>query len=161
YLWNQLGALWLFAAAFLLALVEARTLREVGYGVLTVALTVYNTASYAAAFGLEDAATIFVPRAFTKDGRAATAPLIRRLLLARAICLLIIGPAFYWGPPALARMLTAYSWPGAGFLAKTLRDMQFETLGLPLAIYVAGAGLVSMLASIFTALLRTRLTLAV
>src|SRR5262245_17763115 len=97
YRWNQLGALWLFAAAFLLALAETRTLGEVRYGVLTVALTVYNTATYAAAFGLEDAATIFVPRAFTRDGRGTTAMLIRRLLIARAICLLVICTVFYWG----------------------------------------------------------------
>jgi O-antigen/teichoic acid export membrane protein len=161
YLWNQLGAFWLFAAAFLLALVEARTLGEVRYGVLTVALTAYNTATYAAAFGLEDAATVFVPRTLTKIGRAATSTLIRRLLIARVICLLIICVAFYWGIPALSQLLTTQGLPGARFLSGQLATLEFDSLALPLVVYVAGAGIWSMLASIFTAVLRTRLTLAV
>ncbi|HKB47188.1 MAG TPA: hypothetical protein VKC57_05790, partial [Ktedonobacterales bacterium] len=117
YLWNQLGSLWLFVASFLLTTIAARTLGTDHYGIFAIALTFFNTAVYAAAFGLEDAATIFVPRTFAQRGRAATGALLRRLLVARGLAALAVCAAIYWAEPSLVAWLSRFSLPGGGSLA--------------------------------------------
>ena len=122
YLWNQLGSLWIFAASFALSLIATRSLGDANYGIFAVALTFFNTAVYAAAFGLEDAATVFVPRTLAERGRAATATLLRRILLTRAVAVLVICGVLYFLSPELMRLAPRPDVPwlppvGAGELA--------------------------------------------
>jgi O-antigen/teichoic acid export membrane protein len=161
YLWNQLGSLWLFLASFLLTTIAARTLGTERYGIFAVALTFFNTAVYAAAFGLEDAATVFVPRTFAQQSRAATGALLRRLLVARGLAALAVCATLYWAEPSLVAWLDRLSLPGGASLADAVRIPDFAALALPLVVYVAGSAMMNLLAALFTALLRTRLTLAV
>lgn len=161
YLWNQLGSMWLYFASFLLTLVAARTLGQEHYGVFALALTLYNTAVYIGALGLEDAATVYVPRAVAEHGLAGAARLIRRLLIARALGVALVCVALYWVSPPLVAWLDRAGFPGAGFLAVSLRLPDFGNLAVPLVAYIAGTGLLNLLTTIFTALLRTRLTFVV
>ncbi|MFI5274937.1 MAG: lipopolysaccharide biosynthesis protein, partial [Ktedonobacterales bacterium] len=161
YLWNQLGSLWLFASSFALSLIAARSLGDVNYGVFAIALTFFNTAVYAAAFGLEDAATVFVPRTLAERGRAATGALLRRILLTRALAVLLVCAALYFITPPLTAWLRGLGLPGALSLIAALHVPSFNALALPLVLYVAGTGMMNILGALFTALLRTRLTLVV
>jgi O-antigen/teichoic acid export membrane protein len=161
YLWNQLGSLWLFASSFALSLIATRGLGKEPYGIFSIALTFFNTAVYAAAFGLEDAATVFVPRTLAERGRGATGALMRRILLARTVAVLLICVAVYVVVPPLRTWLLAQSFTGAQGMASALYIPAFPSLALPLVVYIAGAGLMNMLGALFTALLRTRLTLVV
>ena len=161
YLWNQLGSLWLFAASFLLSLIAARGLGKEPYGIFAIGLTFFNTAVYAAAFGLEDAATVFVPRTLAERGRAATGALLRRIMLTRALSVLLICAAVYIVVPPLRAWLLSQSFPGAHGVAAALYIPDFPALALPLVVYIAGTGMMNMLGALFTALLRTRLTLVV
>lgn len=161
YLWNQLGSIWLYVASFLLTLVAARTLGQERYGVFAVALTLYNTAVYVGALGLDDAATVYVPRAVAERGLSGAARLMRNLLVARSLGLLVVCAVLYWASPPLVAWLQGTDVPGARFLAESLRVPDFASLALPLVAYIAGTGVLNLLTTIFTSLLRTRLTLVV
>jgi len=161
FLWNQIYQLWLFGSSFLLTLVLSRGLSTDQYGVFATALTAFTTASYLAAFGLEEAATIWVPRALTEDGRAQASSVIRRLIGVRLLFLLAVCAALIFLLPVIPSLLARLSLPGAAGLASTLRDPAVQNHLIPLAFYVAGSGLVSLLFAIFTSLLRTRVTLVV
>src|SRR5215469_2173693 len=113
YLWNQIGSLWLYAASFLLILVLTRALGRAGYGYYSAALTIFNTAVYLAAFGLEDAATVFLPRTLAKEGRAATWSLMRRILIARVICSSIIGIGIVLVIPLFAHLIGLTKLPAS------------------------------------------------
>lgn len=159
YLWNQIGSLWMFASSFLFTTLVARSLDSTTtYGMLAIALTVYNTAVYLAAFGLEDATTVFLPRTLAEQGRNAAAALIRRTLVTRVIGVAAIGVGMVWGIPALASFLTMGHLPGGQGLAGALQVPGLNVLVIPVAFYMAGTGLQNQLSSIFTSLLRTRLT---
>lgn len=161
FLWNQLYQLWLFGSSFLLTLVVTRGLLPVEYGVYATALTAFTTISYLAAFGLEEAATIWVPRALTEDGRAQASSVIRRLLGTRVLFLLATCAAMLFLFPALPGWLGQLPIPGAAGLATTLGDAAVQNHLISLAFYVAGSGVVSILFAVFTALLRTRVILVV
>jgi O-antigen/teichoic acid export membrane protein len=161
YVWNQLGSLWLFAASFLLTLTVARGLSNQNYGIFVVALTFYNSAVYLAAFGLEDAATVFVPRTLALQGQSATASVVRRLLFTRALCVALVSIGIAWGLPAVVSILAARHLPGADLLVRLTLPSGVNTLALPVAAYVASTGIMNLLNAILTALLRTRLTLLV
>jgi O-antigen/teichoic acid export membrane protein len=158
YLWNQIGSLWMFGASFLFTILVARELGKTPYGVLAVALTVYNTAVYFAAFGLEDATTVFLPRTLAEQGRDAAAQLIRRTMLTRGISVAIVAFLLVMGIPALASFLSLAHLPGDETLTGALRVPGLDTLALPVAAYMVGTGLMNQLSAIFTSLLRTRLT---
>ncbi len=164
YVWNQLASLWLFLASFLFTVLATKVGKTPAvYGVLAAALTVYNTAVYVAAFGLEDAGSVFVPRALAEHGRAAAAAVIRRLLAARALCLALSCAGIFWGLPALAPLIRQMHW--SGFLASELagadRVPGLDSLAPAVAAYVFGTGLMNQIQGIFVALLRTRLTFVV
>jgi O-antigen/teichoic acid export membrane protein len=161
YLWNQLGSLWLYAASFLLFFVLTHTLGRDGFGYYSAALTVFNTAVYLAAFGLEDAATVFLPRTLAKEGRAATWSLMRRILIARVICSLIIGVGIVLIIPPFAYLIGMTHLPAAARLAGLPRLPGLDVLAVPVVVYAAGMGMMNSLAAIFTSIMRTRLTLVI
>ena len=161
FLWSQLYQFWLFGSGFLLTQVVARGVSPQEYGVYAIALTAFNTASYLAAFGLEEAATIWVPRALTEHGRGQAGSVIRRLLGVRLLFLLATCVVMLALLPVLPSWLNQLSLPGAGHIAGVLNDPALQSHLAPLALYVAGNGLVNLLFVVFTALLRTRVTLVV
>lgn len=158
YVWNQISSLWLFLSSFLLTILATHMLGPVAYGGLAVALTTFNTAVYAAAFGMEDATTVYLPRVLAEQGRAAAASLIRRALLTRMAGLAIVCSGLIWGLPALANTFQSAGLPK---VAAALTIPGLSALAVPIAAYVLGSGLMNQLTSLFTSLLRTRLTFLV
>lgn len=153
YLWNQIGSMWQFIALFGFNIVIVRGLGN-AYGPLAVALTLFNTTVYIAAFGLEDAASVFIPRTLGEQGRAAAATVIRRLLVARTIAVVIVGAG-------MIGIILAFAGASSGpslAIANAIRARDIAPVIIPLAIYMVGTGLMNLLGAIFTALLRTRLT---
>ncbi len=161
FLWNQLFQLWLFGSGLLLMQVVARGVSEDEYGAFTIALTAFNTALYVAAFGLEEAATVWVPRALAEHGRAQASSIIRRLLGARLLFLLVVCATLLFLFPVLPGWLAQHTVPGAERLAHTLANRAIQDHLAALALYVSGTGVVNLLFSVFTALLRTRVTLVI
>jgi O-antigen/teichoic acid export membrane protein len=161
FLWNQLYQLWLFGSGFLLTQVVARGVSTNDYGVYSIALTAFNTASYLAAFGLEEAAIVWVPRALTEEGRQQASSVIRRLLFARILCVLIVCAAFLFLQPALVGSRRLLDVPFVGGIAGTLGNRALLDHLVPLTFYIAGNGVLTLMVAIFTSLLRTRVTLTV
>ncbi len=161
FLWNQLFQLWLFGSGLLLMLVVARGVSKDQYGAFQIALTAFNTALYLAAFGLEEAATIWVPRALAEHGRAQASSVIRRLLRTRLLFLLVVCAALLFLLPLAPGWITDLPFPGAKNLANTLANQAIQQHLPALALYVSGTGVVNLLFFVFTALLRTRVTLVV
>jgi len=161
YVWNQISSLWMFAASFLFTIVLTRMLSNTRYGDMASALTIYNTALYLAAFGLEDASTVFVPRILAERGRAAAGSIVRRTLITRVIGVAIICSGLVWGIPALANILTVLHLPLGKTLTGALRVPGLDALALPVAAYIAGTGIFNQLSAVFTAILRTRTTLVI
>jgi O-antigen/teichoic acid export membrane protein len=161
FLWNQLYQLWLFGSGFVLTQIVARGVSTKDYGVYSVALTAFNTASYLAAFGLEEAAIVWVPRALTEDGRQQASSVIRRLLFARILCVLIVCAAFLFLLPLLPGWAQQLGLPFADRIAQTLGDPALLDHLVPLTFYIAGTGVLTLVVAIFTSLLRTRVTLTV
>jgi len=161
FLWNQLFQLWLFGSGLLLMLVVARGVSKEQYGAFQIALTAFNTALYLAAFGLEEAATIWVPRALTEKGRAQASSVIRRLLRTRLLFLAVVCAGILLLLPRASGWLMQLPLPGAHNLANTLANQAIQEHLAPLALYVSGIGVVNLLFFVFTALLRTRVTLVI
>ncbi|HEY7347081.1 MAG TPA: oligosaccharide flippase family protein [Ktedonobacterales bacterium] len=161
FLWNQLYQLWLFGSSFLLTEVVTRGLPPQEYGAYAYGLTAFTTVSYLSSFGLEEAATIWVPRALTEDGRAQASSVIRRLLGTRLLFLLAFCAAMLFLLPVLPGWLNQLSIPGSVGLADALGDAALQNHLISLAFYVGGSGIVSILFAIFTSLLRTRVILVV
>jgi O-antigen/teichoic acid export membrane protein len=161
FLWNQLYQLWLFGSGFLLTQVVARGVSTKDYGVYSVALTAFNTASYLAAFGLEEAVIVWVPRALTEEGRRQASSVIRRLLFARILCVLVVCASFLFLLPVLPGWAQQFGFPFADRIAETLGDPALLDHLVPLTFYIAGTGVLTLLVAIFTSLLRTRVTLTV
>ncbi len=161
FLWNQLYQLWLFGSGFLLTQIVARGVSTQDYGVYSVALTAFNTASYLAAFGLEEAAIVWVPRALTEDGKQQASSVIRRLLFARILCVLIVCASFLFLLPLLPGWAEQLGLPFADRIAQTLGDPALLNHLVPLTFYIAGTGVLTLMVAVFTSLLRTRVTLTV
>jgi O-antigen/teichoic acid export membrane protein len=161
FLWNQLYQFWFFGASFLLTLIVTHGLSPIDYGYYAAAITAFTTLSYLASFGLEEAATIWVPRALTEAGRDQASSVIRRLLGARLLFLLATSAVIVFLFPILPAWLRGVNIPGASKLADTLGDVALQQHLWSLAFYVVGSGFVLLLFSIFTALLRTRVVLVV
>jgi O-antigen/teichoic acid export membrane protein len=161
FLWNQLYQFWFFGASFLLTEVVTRGLPPKDYGVYAAAITAFTTLSYVAAFGLEEAATIWVPRALTESGRAQASSIIRRLIGVRLLFLLAISAVMLFLFPMLPGWLGGLTVPGAAGLATALGAPAIQDHLLPLAFYVCGNGFVLLLFAIFTSLLRTRVIFVV
>lgn len=155
-LWNQLYQIWFFGASFLLTEVVTHGLSPEAYGVYSYALTAFTTISYLAAFGLEEAATIWVPRALTEDGRSQASSVIRRLIAVRFLFILATCALMLFLFPVLPGWLGQLSVPGAAGLASALGKPALQAHLISLAFYVGGSSFVSLLFAIFVSMLRTR-----
>jgi O-antigen/teichoic acid export membrane protein len=161
YVWNQMSSLWLFISSFLFTILAAHSLGTNAYGGLVIALTTYNTAVYVAAFGLEDATSVFLPRNLAEQGRAAAAVFIRRTVLTRVIGLAIVIVALAGILPPLATLLASFHWIVTDKIANAIVLPGFNTFALPLVAYIFGTGLSNQLTSIYTSLLRTQIVFIV
>jgi O-antigen/teichoic acid export membrane protein len=155
-LWNQLYQVWFFGASLLLTEVVTHGLSPDAYGVYSYALTAFTTISYLAAFGLEEAATIWVPRALTEEGRSQASSVIRRLIAVRLLFILATCAAMVFLFPLLPGWLAQLSVPGAAGLASALAKPALQDHLGSLAFYIGGSSFVNLLFATFVSMLRTR-----
>lgn len=160
YLWNQLYSLWLFFSLFVFQLVITRLLPVDEKGVYELILTPANFALYAAALGLESAASVYLPRAFVEGGAAEAAAVAMRLLLVRLLAVVAVALALIWGLPALARLLAATGLPASSGVAGELTSPVLMSHRLVMALYVVLTGTANLLGALLTALMRTRVVFA-
>ena len=161
YLLNQFYGLWVFISLFLITVIVTRKLTVAEYGVYAVAMTAFNTIAYIVALGLEDAMTTYLPRVFSEHGRAAGAALIRRLLLLRSVILALSLGIMLFAMPALAFLIAIIPINGAAQVAAGLRDPGLLSHIAPIAIYVLGNGITSLITAVCASLMRMRLVFVV
>lgn len=161
YLLNQFYGLWVFISLFLVTVIVTRKLTVAEYGVYAIAMAAFNTIAYIVALGLEDATTTYVPRIFSENGRASAASLIRRLLLLRVIILAVSLSIMLSGMPLLAAGIAAIPINGTAQVAAGLRDPGLLSHIAPIAIYVLGNGITSLISSVCASLMRMRLIFVV
>lgn len=161
YLLNQIYGLWLYISLFFLTVVVTHKLSVVQYGVYAIAMSTYNTIAYIVALGLEDATTTFLPRVFSEHGRASAASLIRRLLVLRTGTLIVSMIIMLFTLPLLADLIAALPISGSTGVAANLRDPNLLNNIVPIAIYVFGNGIGSLITAICASLMRMRLVVIV
>ncbi len=154
YLFNQAYGLWFFVSWFVLMTLITRKVSTEAYGTLAVILTAYNTILYIVAFGLEDAITTYIPRVFAEHGNASAGSLLRRLLLLRAAMLIVCTIILLFSLPILANAIALLPLNGAKDVAAGLRDQQLLAHMLPIALYVLGSSISSMLSAVCAAYMR-------
>jgi len=157
YLFNQAYGLWVFISFFILTLIMTRKVSVVEYGVYAIAATVFNTIAYIVAFGLEDATTTFVPRILAEHGKAAAALLVRRLLALRLAILITSVSIMLFTLPALAALIAAIPISGSASVAAGLRDPGLLGHIAPIAIWVLGNGIASLLIAVYASEMRMRI----
>ena len=161
YLLNQVYNLWFFIASFLLTIIITRKLFPDQYGVYAIAISAFNTIAYIVALGLEDATTTYVPRVFSEHGKAAAASLIRRLLALRVVILALSVGIMLFALPALAVVIGVIPVQGAADTAAGLRDPKLLGHITPIAIYVLGNGIASLVTAVCAALMRMRVVFVI
>ncbi len=154
YLFNQAYGLWFFVSWFILMTLITRKVSTEAYGTFAVILTAYNTILYIVAFGLEDAITTYIPRVFAEHGNTAAGSLLRRLLLLRAAMLVVCTIILLFSLPLLANGIALLPLNGAKDVATGLRDQQLLAHMLPIALYVLGSSISSMLSAVCAAYMR-------
>ena len=161
YLLNQIYGLWVYISLFFLTVVVTHKLSVGQYGVYAIAMAAFNTIAYIVAFGLEDATTTFLPRVFSEHGRASAASLIRRLLVLRVGTLMVSMIIMLFTLPLLADVIAALPISGSTDVAATLRNPDLLANIVPIAIYVFGNGIGSLITAICASLMRMRLVVIV
>ena len=154
YLFNQAYGLWFFVSWFVLMTLITRKVSTEEYGTFAVILTAYNTILYIVAFGLEDAITTYIPRVFAEHGNASAGSLLRRLLLLRTAMLVVCTIILLFSLPILANGIALLPLNGAKDVAAGLRDQQLLAHMLPIAFYVLGSSMSSMLSAVCAAYMR-------
>lgn len=161
YLLNQIYGLWFYISTFLLTIIITHSVSPRDYGVYAIAMTAFNTIQYIVAFGLEDATTTYVPRLLGEHGVAAAAHLMRRLLLLRFVILGVSLVVMLFYIPALGSLIALIPVPGAKDLAAGLDDPELLSHIMPIAVYVFGSGIGSLLNAVCAALMRMRIVLVI
>jgi len=154
YVFNQAYGLWFFLSWFILMTLITHKVSTEEYGTLAVILTAYNTILYIVAFGLEDAITTYVPRRHAEHGNASAGSLIRRLLLLRIAMLVVCTIILLFSLPVLANVIALLPINGARDIANGLRDQQLLAHMLPIALYVLGSSISSLLTAVCAAYMR-------
>jgi O-antigen/teichoic acid export membrane protein len=158
YLLNQAYGLWFFISWFFVTVIITRKVSTDDYGTFAIALAAFNTIAYIVAFGLEDATTTYVPRVLAEHGRGAAASLVRRLLFLRTVTLALSVGIMLLGLPALAALFRLLSIQGSAdsLTAASLNDSSLLAHILPIAIYVVGNGISSLLTAVCASWMRMR-----
>src|SRR5579883_406637 len=161
YVINQIYGLWVYLSLFLLTILLTHTVSVNEYAIYGDAASAFNTIAYIVAFGLEDATTTFVPRLASEHGQAAAASLIRRLLLIRLLILGATLGVLLFSLPALAWLCAAIPTPLTANIAAGLRDPNLQTHTAPIALWVLGNGIFSLLNAVYAAIMRMRVVFIV
>ncbi|HEU5229844.1 MAG TPA: polysaccharide biosynthesis C-terminal domain-containing protein [Ktedonobacteraceae bacterium] len=156
YLFNQAYGLWFFISWFLLTLIITHNVTTTQYGIFTVGLTAFNTILYVIAFGLEDAATTYIPRVLAEHGRAAAAQLTRRLLALRLATLVPTMVIMIFGLPVVAALLQLIPSSDVAKTAAGLHSPDVLANTIPIAVYVLGSAIGNLLNAVYAALMRMR-----
>src|SRR5256714_630181 len=161
YLLNQVYGLWVFSSLFLLTVLVTRKLSVAEYGVYAVSLAAFTSIAYIVALGLEDATTAFVPRVFAEHGKAAAAVLIRRFLVLWLAILVLSLTLMLLALPVLASLIVAIPYSGTAGIAAGLRDPVLLSHITPIAVYVLGNGVSSLITAVCASLMRMRFVFVV
>lgn len=161
YLINQIYGLWLFGSLFLLTILLTHRVSVNEYAIYGDAAAAFNTIAYIVAFGLEDATTTFIPRLASEYGQAAAASLIRRLLALRLFILVLTLGILLFCMPALAWLFAAIPTPLTANMAAGLRDPGLRIHIAPIALWVLGNGLFSLLNAVYAAIMRMKVVFIV
>jgi len=157
YLFNQAYGLWFFISWFFLTVIITHEVSTAQYAIIAIALTAYNTILYIVAMGLEDATTTYIPRIFAEQGQAAAAALARRLLLVRLVVLFFSVGIMLSGLPIIAFLIAHLPIKGAAAAATSLANPELLSHITPIAIYVLGSSIGSLLNAVCAALMRMRI----
>lgn len=161
YLLNQIYGFWFLISLFLLTIIITRKVPTEEYGIYAITQTAYNTILYIFAFGMEDATTTYVPRIFAEYGAASAASLVRRLLLLRTIIVVLVTSALLFGMPGIAVAIAAIPISGASGVAAGLRDPVLLSHITPVALYVLGSSIASLLQAVCAGLMRIRIVFVI
>lgn len=159
FLWNQMYAMWFFGTSFLLSIVITRGLTPTEYGVYATLTTIISTITFLSAVGLEDTATVFLPRILAKDGTAATGTLIRRLLLMRILIVGVIGLGVAIGLLVATPYLTHLGITPSLFDSSANRSAALRAIVI--SLYLVGSSVSTLQSAFFSALLRSRAVLVI
>lgn len=161
YLLNQIYGFWFLISLFLLTIIITHKVPTEEYGVYAITQTAYNTILYIVAFGMEDATTTYIPRIFAEHGTASAALLVRRLLALRTLTVVIVAGILLFGMPAIATLIGAIPLSGAAGVAVGLRDPVLLSHIAPVALYVLGSGIASLLQAVCAGLMRIRVVFVI
>ncbi len=161
YLLNQVYGFWFLISLFLLTIIITRKVPTEQYGIYAITQTAYNTILYIFAFGMEDATTTYVPRIFAEYGMASAALLVRRLLALRTITVVIVAGVLLFGMPEIAALIAALPISGAAGVAGGLRDPVLLSHITPVALYVLGSSIASLLQAVCAGLMRIRIVFVI
>lgn len=159
YLWNQVYSILIFGLSFALSVIIARGLSAADFGVYTLLSSLVSVLLLLFAFGLEDAAAVFVPRALASAGRGGAASFLRQMLIARALIMLVIGALLAVGLPLVAGPMQS-----AGLAPKDFAHTVAGYGGLRAALmgaYLAGSAIIALQGAFFASVLKTRATLVI
>jgi O-antigen/teichoic acid export membrane protein/O-antigen ligase len=159
FLWNQLYMLWFFGTSFLLSVIITRGLSAHDYGMFATLTTIIGTITFLCAFGLEDTATVFLPRIVGKDGERAAGTLIRRLLVWRVIvvvfCGIVLTAALFFATPYLSHFgIVPQLFDAHGASSPLVR-------AIVVSLYLIGGSISTLQTAFYYALLRSRVVLVV
>lgn len=161
YLLNQIYGFWFLVSLFLLTIIITRKVPAEQYGIYSITQTAYNTILYIFAFGMEDATTTYVPRIFAEYGMASAALLVRRLLALRTLTVVIVAGVLLFGMPEIATLIAAIPISGAAGVAASLRDPVLLSHITPVALYVLGSSIASLLQAVCAGLMRIRIVFVI
>ena len=161
YLLNQLYGLWVFASLFILSLIMTRKVPVSQYGVYVIAATAYNTIAYIVAFGFEDATNTYVPRILAEHGQASAAHLIRRMFALRIAILAVALGIMFFALPLVAGIFAAIPLPAFASIAGQLRSPALLNHIAPIAFWVLGNGITSLLIAVYASIMRMRIVFIV
>ena len=161
YLLNQLYGLWVFASLFILSLIMTRKVPVSQYGVYAIAATAFNTIAYIVAFGFEDATNTYVPRVLAEHGQASAAYLIRRMFALRIAILAITLGILLFALPLLASLFAAIPLAAFQGIAQQLSSPALLDHTAPIAFWVLGNGITSLLIAVYASIMRMRIVFIV
>ncbi len=161
YLLNQLYGLWVFASLFILSLIMTRKVPVSQYGVYAIAATAFNTIAYIIAFGFEDATNTYVPRVLAEHGQASAAYLIRRMFALRIAILAITLGILLFALPLLANLFSAIPLSAFQGIGQQLRSPALLDHTAPIAFWVLGNGITSLLIAVYASIMRMRIVFIV
>ncbi|HEY6542280.1 MAG TPA: polysaccharide biosynthesis C-terminal domain-containing protein [Ktedonobacteraceae bacterium] len=161
YLLNQLYGLWVFASLFILSLIMTRKVSVEQYGVYAIAATAFNTIAYIVAFGFEDTTNTYVPRVLAEHGQASAAHLIRRMFALRIAILAIALGIMLFALPLVAGIFAVIPLPTFQGIAQLLRSPVLLAHTAPIAFWVLGNGITSLLIAVYASIMRMRIVFIV